>query len=173
MNKQNLLEKNEKILTKQMAEFVYRSFIAQCSLAGIIHSGMKKVEQIEIVARFCGVNIRTIRRWFNGEPAHPSAVRLLFNNYMGFPQHGRWRGWKLEDDRIISPSGEKITPEMIGYLWVQKNEKNMLLQKIRILTQRNEVLEKIADDRNYENIKKAADLLNVDVNSNSNYKKII
>ncbi|CAN0410015.1 unnamed protein product, partial [Ectocarpus sp. 13 AM-2016] len=92
-------------------------FRRQCSLAGVTHGGMSDPIELQTASEFLGVSGRTARRWlFEGVAAHPCAVALLFNLFMGFPQHGKWQGWQLTKDYLISPSSETISPDMIGKL---------------------------------------------------------
>lgn len=155
-----LSKKDEKNLSSHAFLFLNSTFLKQCSLAGVINGAQSFSEQLDLLAAFLGINARTVRRWLDGnsEP-HPCAVRLLFVKYMGFPQDGRWRGWKVDPDRLISPTGEELTPDMIGKLWLWRNDKSMMQAKINRLERENASLQASNSSEAREKIRQAAALL--------------
>lgn len=155
-----LSKKDEKNLSSNAFLFLNSTFLKQCSLAGVINGAQSFSEQLDLLAAFLGINARTVRRWLDGnsEP-HPCAVRLLFIKYMGFPQEGKWRGWKLEPDKLISPSGEELTPDMIGRLWLWRNDKSMLQAKVRRLEREVSDLKKGNSAETLARVRQAAALL--------------
>ena len=147
MHKKNSWKKIEKSLSQAGKLFVSSPFARQCSLSGVINGTMSKAYQLEKLSLMFGVSVRTVRRWMNGEDkAHPCAVALLKNLFMGFPQQGRWRGWYMADDYLVSPSGETLSPDMIGRLWLWRNERELQLSRIRELTRENQSLMRMGSD---------------------------
>lgn len=130
MNAQKLLKKSLKNFTRPQLDFLNSTFYQQCGLAGLLRFDMTKGEELKTVADFTGVNERTVRRWFDGEPAHPSAIMLLLYAYTGFPQQGIWSGWQLTPDYLLSPTGEKVTPRMVAVLWQWRIERQSMQSRI-------------------------------------------
>lgn len=160
MDKKNLCKKNKKYLSKTEYIFISAPFRRKCSLAGLTHGGMSDAQEIATLSDFFGVAGRTVRRWLNDEtPPHPCAVMLLNNLYMGFPQHGRWQGWQLTDDYLVTPSSETITPDMIGRLWLWRNEKSTLQHRVNALKFENERLKRLGSADTQQAIQSAISTL--------------
>lgn len=161
MHYKNSCEKNKKYLSKAEKLFLDSPFIRQCSLAGVFHLDMSPADCLTNLCTVLNVSPRTGQRWLDGKTApHPTALSLLFNLYMGFPQHGKWQGWQLSNDYLQSPSGETITPDMIGRLWLWRNEKRSLLHKVNALTLENKRLVSLGNDKTRQIITDAVGLLN-------------
>lgn len=156
MDKKNSSKKIKKNFTKAELIFISAPFRRKCSLAGVTHGGMSDAKEVANISEFMGINGRTARRWLNDEAApHPAAIALLFNLYMGFPQQGRWQGWQLTNDYLISPSSETISPDMIGKLWLWRNEKSALQQRINALSFENERLKRLGTPQAQQAIQSA------------------
>lgn len=121
-------------------------------MAGITHMGMTQSEMIRAISDNLFISERTARRWINEkDAAHPCAILLLKNLFLGFPQHGRWRGWQLNNDYLTSPTGETLTPDQIGKLWLWQNEKRTL--QSRIASQQNEI-ERLSSQQSVDTMEK-------------------
>lgn len=156
MDKKNLCKKNKKYFSKAELIFISAPFRRKCSLAGITHGGMSDSQEINVLVELFGVAGRTVRRWLNEEvKPHPCAVALLNNLYMGFPQQGRWQGWQITPDYLISPSSETISPDMIGKLWLWRNEKSTLQQRVNALRFENEQLKRLGAPQTQQAIQSA------------------
>jgi len=96
---------------------------------------------VEIIAERCGVDVTTARRWKSGRSRIPlAAAALLLNDLGAFSKF--WRGWKIQEEEIISPDGWRISrndalavPLMHG--------------QISALRQRIEELEALTDEQPY------------------------
>lgn len=160
MDKKNLWKKNKKNYSKAELIFYSAPFRRKCSLAGLTHGGMSDAQEIATLSDFFGVAGRTVRRWLNDEVIpHPCAVGLLNNLYMGFPQHGRWQGWQLTHDYLVTPSSETISPDMIGKLWLWRNEKSALQQRVNALSFENERLKRMGAPHTQQVIQNAISTL--------------
>jgi hypothetical protein len=78
---------------------------------------------------------------------------------MGFPQHGRWQGWQLTHDYLVTPSSETISPDMIGKLWLWRNEKSALQQRVNALSFENERLKRMGAPHTQQVIQNAINTL--------------
>ena len=160
MNEKNSLKKIRKNFTRQCKNFNSRSFSDQCTLAGIINSTMKETEKHHQISWHLMVSERTARRWLaNDAEPHQCAVALLFNLYMGFPQTGRWAGWSITDDYLVTRTGETITPDMIGKLWLWRNERRTMQGRILALEKEIKTLLSERDTDNLNKIFEAKRLL--------------
>jgi hypothetical protein len=60
------------------------------------------------VAALCHVSITTAKRWLSGKTRIPHYARLLLTGDLGAISAG-WKGWRVENDAIISPKGWVIS----------------------------------------------------------------
>ena len=61
------------------------------------------------IARICGVDIATARRWKRGACRMPESARKLLACDLGcFAQS--WRGWVIRGGTLISPEGWQLEP---------------------------------------------------------------
>ena len=64
--------------------------------------------------QICKVNRITFYRWLNGKAAAPaSALELLRLHAFGEPPGGRslaWRGFRFQNDRLITDDGREFSP---------------------------------------------------------------
>jgi hypothetical protein len=121
----------EKTFKHEFNSFKSLDFVTQCTQAGVITTIMPRYEQIDKIEFCLGVGIRTLQRWIAGvaEP-HPCALRLLFNMTKGINQIGPWAGWRLNGEHLVSRTNESITPDIMGKLWLWRNDKITLQNKI-------------------------------------------
>jgi hypothetical protein len=63
----------------------------------------------ETIALLCKVNVRTARRWKNGERRMPQTARMILAGDLGCFDPA-WRGWAFRDGKLISPEGWDISP---------------------------------------------------------------
>lgn len=63
---------------------------------------------IKDIARICGVDLTTARRWKRGARCPPQSAVLLILGDLGMfdPE---WAGWRIRGDTLISPEGWQIT----------------------------------------------------------------
>ncbi len=62
---------------------------------------------IKDIARLCGVDVSTARRWKRGAICLPYTARALLSGDLGY-LHPRWKGWK------INSKGELCSPEILA-----------------------------------------------------------
>ena len=172
MHKKNSSKKMRKIFTRQCKNFISRTFSDQCTLAGVINPAMSDAEKLQQLNWHLMISERTAKRWLSGAEPHPSAVMLLFNLYMGFPQTGRWAGWSITDDYLITRTGETITPDMIGKLWLWRNERRTMQGRILELEKENEALKKIFRPDTAEKLHEANRLLSEALTVNVNKRAV-
>lgn len=65
-------------------------------------------KQIKEIARICGVDITTARRWKRGAQRPPEWALCLLTGDLGF-FHPAWRGWRLIRGDLVSPENWVIT----------------------------------------------------------------
>jgi transcriptional regulator with XRE-family HTH domain len=63
----------------------------------------------EEIARRCGVDIATARRWKRGITRTPQSALMILEGDLGAFDPA-WRGWTLRDGQLISPEGWEATP---------------------------------------------------------------
>lgn len=63
----------------------------------------------EEIARVCGVDVRTARRWKRGETRMPKTSAMILRGDLGCFDPA-WQGWKLRDGKLISPEGWETLP---------------------------------------------------------------
>jgi hypothetical protein len=134
-------KKNKNIFAQRLDLFTRHSFVAQCTLAGIINLTMTRADKINEIAFSLGVNARTVQRWIAHSAVHPSATRLLFNMSAGISQNGHWAGWRVLSNELISPSNESVNPDILGRLWLWRNERDNKTRKIASLESQISTLE--------------------------------
>lgn len=64
---------------------------------------------IKDIARICGVDLSTARRWKRGATYLPDAARKLLSRDLGHMDPA-WAGWVLRRGVLISPEGLEATP---------------------------------------------------------------
>jgi hypothetical protein len=63
---------------------------------------------VETIAERCGVTVATAKRWKLGQSQIPYTAVVLLSGHLGaFSQE--WQEWRLKDDALISPDGERIS----------------------------------------------------------------
>lgn len=157
---QKKAKKTEKIFNHTFGLFKKQPFSVKCTQAGIIDSTMSTSEQNNQIGKQLGVGTRTVQRWRSGAEIHPSAERLLFNMKNGITQNGQWAGWTVHNDKLVSPSGETVTPAIIGRLWLWRNERIAANSKIAELKKQVVQLEAKTTPVDRDKIQQAYDLLN-------------
>lgn len=65
-------------------------------------------KQIKEIARICGVDVTTARRWKKGAQRPPEWALCLLMGDLGF-FHPHWRGWRLIRGDLVSPENWVIT----------------------------------------------------------------
>ena len=154
----NKMKKNENNFLMALEVFKKQPFCAQCSQAGLIDTTQTQDQQIKNCVFALGVKYRTIQNWRSGGKAHPSATRLLFNMKTGISQNSVWSGWRIIGAQLISPTRESVNPDIIGRLWLWRNERDLKERKIKALEDKISALEKSGNvvDLDIETIKKTA-----------------
>ncbi len=137
---QKKVKKTEKLFNYHFNLFKKQSLSVKCTQASLIDNTMSLTEQNAIISNSLGVGIRTVQRWRSGGDTHPSAERLLFNMKMGINQNGHWSGWQMKNNELVSPSGETVTPAIVGRLWLWRNERIAANAKITDLQRQVEKL---------------------------------
>jgi transcriptional regulator with XRE-family HTH domain len=61
------------------------------------------------IARRCGVDIATARRWKRGASQMPKAAQMILSGDLGHFDPA-WAGWTLGDGKLISPEGIRAVP---------------------------------------------------------------
>ena len=56
------------------------------------------------IARRCGVDVTTARRWKKGTYLMPEAARMIMSGDLGYLDSA-WRGWTLLRGQLTSPEG--------------------------------------------------------------------
>lgn len=64
---------------------------------------------INEIARICGVDLSTARRWKRGATYPPESALMLLRGDLGMLDPG-WSGWRLSRGQLISPEGWEATP---------------------------------------------------------------
>ena len=59
------------------------------------------------IARLCGVDVSTARRWKRGAICPPKTAILLLIGDLGM-FHKAWAGWVVRNDTLVSPEGWAI-----------------------------------------------------------------
>jgi hypothetical protein len=126
----NKVKKNENNFLMALEVFKKQSFCSQCSQAGITSTTQSEHEKIKSIVFALGVQYRTIQNWRAGSKVHPSATRLLFNMKTGITQNGAWQSWKVNGNALVSPTNETINPDIIGRLWLWRNERELKERQI-------------------------------------------
>ncbi|WP_416308523.1 hypothetical protein [Neptunicella sp. SCSIO 80796] len=154
-------KKIKKSFDTEYQNFKLRPFSEQCFLAGIVHYGIEPAQKYVLVAEYLGISDRTVRRYYDDEqlPTEPVS-RLLFVQYCGFAQGCGWSGWKMRNGLLISPTNESVAPDLIGRLWLWRNERNATLGKVKRLEKENERLKKLISPETMDHISNAAAILN-------------
>jgi hypothetical protein len=62
---------------------------------------------IKEIARICGVDLTTARRWKRGARCPPTSALLLIQADLGCFD-SEWRGWQMRKGFLISPEGWEI-----------------------------------------------------------------
>jgi hypothetical protein len=62
---------------------------------------------VKEIARICGVDITTARRWKRGAICPPQSALSVLSGDLGFLDPA-WRGWKLRQGCLWSPEGWEI-----------------------------------------------------------------
>jgi hypothetical protein len=61
------------------------------------------------IARICGVDVATARRWKRGTRRMPESARKILACDLGcFAQS--WRGWAIRGGKLVSPEGWQLEP---------------------------------------------------------------
>jgi hypothetical protein len=63
---------------------------------------------IKEIARICGVDLTTARRWKRGAICPPQSALSLLAGDLGFFDPA-WRGWRLKDGHLLSPEAWEIS----------------------------------------------------------------
>jgi hypothetical protein len=63
----------------------------------------------EEISRLCRVDISTARRWKSGAKCPPQSALLIINGDLGLFDRA-WRGWSIQDGKLISQEGWAATP---------------------------------------------------------------
>ncbi len=63
---------------------------------------------INEIARICGVDLTTARRWRRGAICPPQSALALLSGDLGFLDPA-WRNWKLKDGQLVSPEGWELS----------------------------------------------------------------
>jgi hypothetical protein len=63
---------------------------------------------VETIALLCKVDVRTARRWKNGERRMPKTARMILAGDLGAFDPA-WRGWRAHGGKLISEEGWEIT----------------------------------------------------------------
>jgi hypothetical protein len=64
---------------------------------------------IKEIARICGVDVSTARRWKRGAICLPYTARVLLEADLGCFD-AKWSGWRLQSGLLVSPEGWSATP---------------------------------------------------------------
>jgi len=63
----------------------------------------------EVIARICKVDVKTARRWKNGENRMPETARMILAGDLGAFDPA-FSGWSLRNGKLISPEGWEASP---------------------------------------------------------------
>jgi len=154
----NKVKKSENNFMLALELFKKQSFSSQCNQAGIIDVTQNQDEQIKNCVFALGVQYRTIQNWRSGGKVHPSATRLLFNMSKGITQNGAWQGWRVKGNTLTSHTNESVNPDILGRLWLWRNERDLKERKIKALQDKISAMERTGNFVNLdiETIKKTA-----------------
>lgn len=70
---------------------------------------------VDVISTACGVHPDTARRWKRQGNAPAGAlalIRALWNYELG-PVSAPWDGWCLRQGDLVSPQGDRFSPEML------------------------------------------------------------
>jgi hypothetical protein len=160
MHDDKTVKNNENTFNYFFERFQKRSFLEQLHLSGLILIIHNTKKRNEIASQTLGVDTRTIQRWISGAVPHSCAVRLLFNMSMGINQFGSFAGWRCINNELISSTGERVNSDIIGRLWLWRNERIGTQQEISHLKNKIRELEKQSNAHLLDKIQRANVILN-------------
>lgn len=69
---------------------------------------------IEKTAELCFKSVRTVKEWDRGNPMPPECKRLMRQHtYKEIHHSEEWKGFNMQGDRLMLPTGESISPQQI------------------------------------------------------------
>ncbi|WP_064608552.1 DUF3653 domain-containing protein [Photobacterium sp. J15] len=73
--------------------------------------GLSRIE----TAKLCFKSVKTVTRWDNGQKIPPECRRLmkLYSCSDLEAVNDKWRGWRIKQGELITPSGWSLTPDRI------------------------------------------------------------
>lgn len=86
-----------------------------CEVTIIYYWGMRKVDfwpPAKEIARLCGVDLATARRWRRQASCPPASAVFLINADLGCFDKA-WRGWIMRRGLLVSPDGQEVAPNDI------------------------------------------------------------
>ena len=73
----------------------------------------------ELIARWCGVSVRTAERWKRGERKPSTTAVKLFELYRSRRVLGtEWDGWLVKDNLIVDPEGNETTQGQLRAFYI-------------------------------------------------------
>ena len=62
----------------------------------------------EEIARICRVSLKTAMRWKHGDTHPPQTALMILTGDLGYLDPA-WRGWMLQDGKLVSREGWEVT----------------------------------------------------------------
>ena len=151
---------NQKTFDYYFNHFKNCGFLEQIHLSGLCDITQTAKKRYQIASKILGVDTRTIQRWMSGATAHPCATLLLFNMSMGINQTGAFAGWRCINDAIITNTGETLNADIMGRLWLWRNERTAAAHEIAQLKREIDTLKRQSNTALIQHINDAANILN-------------
>jgi len=64
---------------------------------------------VKEIARICGVDLATARRWKRGATCPPQSALMVLSRDLGVLDP-EWRGWTLQEGKLVSPENWAVSP---------------------------------------------------------------
>lgn len=82
---------------------------------------------LEKTCKLCDVNQKTVEGWDKGKtiPGHHKKLMELYSGTELGHLHEEWNGWKIRGKWIITPYGEKLTPEQLTWLAIDQDRQEL------------------------------------------------
>lgn len=73
---------------------------------------------LEKTCELCDVSQKTVEGWDKGKPipGHHRRLMALYGGQELGHHHRDWKGWKIRGNWLITPYGERVTPQQIMWL---------------------------------------------------------
>lgn len=82
---------------------------------------------LEKTCKLCDVSQKTVEGWDKGKtiPKHHKKLMALYSGTELGHLHEEWNGWKIRGKWIITPYGERLTPEQLTWLAIDQDRQEL------------------------------------------------